>query len=289
MSATVLEHPLVRDYLRRLDAACAALSAAQARELRDQIIAHLDEALPPDAADDEVGAELDRLGTPAELAAEAAGPARPSARARLRTRLSRLSWRARTLIAVAVVLIVVPVAGAAIYLNSALSATPLIRDGIGAWWFPQDRNARGASTTTAGDVTQLSVPERWGQQQGIVVGIYNDSNWTQTIVGLGGAWAQPGPFSPVRLAVGSDPIVDEGGSWSAKTRWDLPGSIPPHSERLLRILWTSLICNTPGGSTIIQDVGLQVRVGLITRTEDLQLGNAWAITGTSTSSPAACR
>ena len=47
MSAAVLEHPLVRDYLRRLDAACAALPYAQARELRDQIIAHLDEALPP--------------------------------------------------------------------------------------------------------------------------------------------------------------------------------------------------------------------------------------------------
>jgi hypothetical protein len=62
MTVAVLEHPLVRDYLRRLHAACAALPAAQARELRDQIIAHLDEALPADAADVEVGAELDRLG-----------------------------------------------------------------------------------------------------------------------------------------------------------------------------------------------------------------------------------
>ena len=79
MSAAVVEHPLVRDYLRRLDAACAALPAAQAHELRDQIIAHLDEALPPHAATDEVAAELDRLGSPAALAAEAAGPARPTA------------------------------------------------------------------------------------------------------------------------------------------------------------------------------------------------------------------
>ncbi len=67
------------------------------------------------------------------------------------------------------------------------------------------------------------------------------------------------------------------------------GAIPPHSERLLRILWTSRICNSPGGSTIIQDVILRVRVGLITRTEDVPLGNAWAITGTSTSSPAGCQ
>ncbi|HEX4093383.1 MAG TPA: hypothetical protein VHZ33_32085 [Trebonia sp.] len=54
MSAAVLEHPLVRDYLRRLDAACAALPAGQARELREQIVGHLDEALPADADDDEV-------------------------------------------------------------------------------------------------------------------------------------------------------------------------------------------------------------------------------------------
>jgi hypothetical protein len=286
MSATVLENPLVRAYLRRLDAACASLPAAQARELRDQIVAHLSEALPPGAGDAEVSAELARLGTPAELAAEAAGPARPSTAARLRNRLSRLSWRAWSLIAAAVVLIVVPVAGAAIYLNSVNSAEPLLQGGLGTWWFPQDQNARGGSVSSAGDVTQISVPERWGEQQGIVVGVYNLSGWTQTVVGLGGAWAQPGPFSPVLIAVGSDPQVDEGGTWSARTRWEMPGSIPPHSYRLLRILWTSRVCNAPNGSTVIQDVTLRVRVGLITRTEDLDLQTAWAITGTSASAPA---
>lgn len=296
MSATVVEHPLVRDYLRRLDAACAALPAAQARELRDQIIAHLDEALPPDAADDDVSAELAALGSPAALAAEAAGPIRPRAAARLRNRLSRLGWRAWTLITVAVVLIVALITGSAIYLDSVLSADPLFYDGIAAWWFPQDQTARGGSTTTAGNVTQNSVPERWGQQQGIVVGIYNDSAWTQTIVGLAGAWAQPGALSPILVAVGSDPpagegghqVADEGGGWTAKTRWNLPGSIPPHSLRLFRLIWTSRICNDVGGETGIQDVTLRVRVGLITRTEDFQLGYAWTITGTSTSSPAGC-
>jgi hypothetical protein len=292
MSAAVLENPLVRDYLRRLDAACASLPAAQARELRDQIVAHLDEALAPGADDAEVSAELARLGAPADLAAEAAGPARLSTARRLRNRLSRLSWRARTLIVVLAVLIVVPVAGAAFYLNSVLSAAPLLQGGLGMWWFPQDQNSRGASESTAADVTQLSVPERWGEQQGIVVGVYNDSNWTQAIIGLGGPWAQPLPFSlsPVLVAVGSDPEVDEGDMWSAQTRWDLPGVIPPHAYRLLRILWTSHVCLSPGASMIVQEVTLRVRVGLITRTEDLHLQTAWAITGISTSSPAsACQ
>jgi hypothetical protein len=43
MSGTMLEHPLVRDYLRRLDAACAGLPAARTGELREQITAHLEE------------------------------------------------------------------------------------------------------------------------------------------------------------------------------------------------------------------------------------------------------
>jgi hypothetical protein len=71
MSGTVLGHRLVRGYLRELDAAMRGLPAAQARELREQITAHLDDALGPDAGDQEVAATLSRLGSPAGLAAEA--------------------------------------------------------------------------------------------------------------------------------------------------------------------------------------------------------------------------
>jgi hypothetical protein len=74
------------------------------------------------------------------------------------------------------------------------------------------------------------------------------------------------------------------GSWDSQTRWDLPGSIPPHSIRLLRVLWVSDICNAPGGQTIITDLYLRVRVGIVTRTEDLQLTQAWAIQGNKASS-----
>jgi hypothetical protein len=37
MSGTALDHPLIRDYLRELDAAFSASPAGQARELREQI------------------------------------------------------------------------------------------------------------------------------------------------------------------------------------------------------------------------------------------------------------
>jgi hypothetical protein len=96
MSGTALDHRLVRGYLRELDAAMRGLPAAQARELREQITAHLDDALGPDAGDAEVAAILSRLGSPAALAAEAgaaSGP-RPSAGG------GKVRWRLATVIAV---------------------------------------------------------------------------------------------------------------------------------------------------------------------------------------------
>src|SRR5258708_14888284 len=97
MNGTGLDHRLVRDYLRELDAALATLPAARARELRQQITAHLDEALPPGADDQGVAATLGRLGSPTDVAAEAgaAVPARLSAviRATAGARLARVGRR----------------------------------------------------------------------------------------------------------------------------------------------------------------------------------------------------
>jgi hypothetical protein len=60
MSGTVLDHRLVRDYLGELDAAMSGWPAAPADELREQVTAHLDDVLPPDAGDYEVAAALSR-------------------------------------------------------------------------------------------------------------------------------------------------------------------------------------------------------------------------------------
>jgi hypothetical protein len=276
MSVTVLEHPLVREYLRRVDGACAALPARQARELREQIAAHLDEALPPGADDAEVAAELARLGDPAALAVEAAGPVPRSPGARLRNRLSRLRWRAWTLIVVVVALL----AAALTYVIVVQSAAPLSPGGLSAWWFPQDA-ARGALTTTV-EGTQMSVPERYRQQQGFVIGISNDSDWTQTIEGVDPN-SEP-EMLPMTVSVGVGPM-DGDGSYSAQTTWVLPGSIPPHSYRVMRVLWTSNVCQIPGSSVGFTSISLRVKVGLFTRTERLQFVNmAFVITGTKASS-----
>ena len=276
MSETVLEHRLVREYLHALDSACAALPAVQARELREQIIAHLDEALPPGASDAEVTAELGKLGAPPTLAAEAAGPGPRSGARRLGRRLSRVRWWTWAIIGTALAAITAGV----VYLTLAETAEPLGQGDLSAWWFPQDR-ARQVYTEAAG-VTQTTVLERYGQEQGFVVGISNDSDWTQTIVGLDlDQWASD--LMQPRLAVGSDSNIDGGGTWGSHTTWDMPGSIPPHSVRLLRVLWISHLCNSPGAQTIFQDISIRVRVGPVTRTEDLNLGQAWALQGTKAS------
>lgn len=102
MSGTALDHRLVRDYLAELDAAMRGLPAAQARELREQITAHLDDALGPDAGDHEVAATLTRLGSPADLAAEAgAASGAPGPRSARSTRRAR--WRLAVVIAVPLV------------------------------------------------------------------------------------------------------------------------------------------------------------------------------------------
>jgi len=94
MSGTALDHRLVRDYLRELDAAMRGVPAAQARELREQITAHLEDALRPYAGDQEVAAALRRLGSLADLAAEAGaasgspGPRSALSSSRMRRRLA---------------------------------------------------------------------------------------------------------------------------------------------------------------------------------------------------------
>lgn len=102
MGGTALEHPLVRGYLRELDAAMRGLPAAQARELKEQISAHLDDTIWPDADDEEVAATLSRLGSPADLAAEA-WAASDTSGPQFRPGSWRMRWRLAAVIAVPMV------------------------------------------------------------------------------------------------------------------------------------------------------------------------------------------
>jgi hypothetical protein len=274
MSDTVLERPLVRDYLRRLDAACAALPIAQARELRELITAHLDEALPPDASVAEISAELTQLGTPRSIADAAAGPARVSLPRRLGNRARRVRW---WVWAVVTVLVAALAAGTG-FLVSINTAAPLVASGAIGWLYPADQ-AR-AVETSAGDVTQTAVPYRFGQRQGILVDLANDSDWTQQIVGAGPRWGFGSLPGEIQVSVQSGPHLNEVGmAVSGTSYYASPGVIPPHSVRRVQLSWTSDECMGAGGGIGIDSITLLVRVGIVTRTEDIPLEMAFELTG----------
>ena len=68
-------------------------------------------------------------------------------------------------------------------------------------------------------------------------------------------------------------------------RYRLGGPIPPHSYRWIRVMWRSAHCylNDAGGSQGSSDVLLRVRVGWITRTEDINLPSEIAVAATRAS------
>ncbi len=271
MSDTVLERPLVKEYLRALDAACASLPVAQAEELHEMIAAHLDEALPPGAADAEVRAELNRLGTPRSLGAAAAGPSRFPVLRRLRNWVRRVRWRTWTAIAV-----LVPALGTgAGFLISMNSAAPLASDSAG-WLYRVDQVR--AVDIRADLVTQTTVPVRSGQRQGIEILVWNNSDWTQVILGPGPHW-QPFSDKPIQVTVQTGPHLNEvGTALSGGSTFVSPGAIPPNSARWVHLTWTSDAC-MGSGEAILDWIPLQVRLGVITRTEDITPVEAFALQG----------
>jgi hypothetical protein len=290
MSDTALDHPLVRDYLRGLDAAFAGTPAGPARELREQITAHLEDALPPAASDEEVAAALARLGSPADLAAEAGAGApaaapvpAPSLLAeawrRMWAALGRRTWRFWS-IAAAIVILAGSITG---YVTSIQYAGVPQFSGAFGWWGAQD--AKAAVETSADGVTQSTAPNRPGQRQGFFLEVYNPSDWTMTVVGYAGTWG-PSGTSFAQVAVSVKGSEYGGQTYDPRTtHYGLPGTIPPHQFRILRLLWTGAPCLQVGGSEGIDQLVLRVRMGLLTRTEVVMLGQGYFVSGTQARCP----
>jgi hypothetical protein len=83
------------------------------------------------------------------------------------------------------------------------------------------------------------------------------------------------------VSVESGPHLNQAGATvSGTSYYASPGVIPPHSFRYLRVAWTSDACMGADGGTIIDHIILRVRVGLITRTENIPLNEAFELAGT---------
>jgi len=287
LTDTALDHPLVQAYLVTLDEALRRLPVAQARELREQLTAHLNEVLPPGAGDDEVRSVLRQLGRPADLVAEAVaatGTVSPGAAlsdlgAAVRLRLTQV--RRRTWLVAA--LGVVAAAAAVIRMATFLGASPLAADGLSSWWYAQDISQQ--TEQTAGLITQVTVPARFGQRQGYVIGIYNPSDVAQTITGYphgsGIGPDNPGGAQITQIGVSvGDPAARSGEPRSL--RYTLPGVIPPHQYRLVRVLWVTGVCLERNSTLETGQLALQVRVGWFSRTETIALNSDFALAGPST-------
>jgi hypothetical protein len=297
MSGTALEHRLVRDYLAQLDVALGGLPSAKARELRSQIAGHLEEALPPDASDEDVAAVLHQLGRPADLAREAQAGAASGVGAAVAA-AARRGWvriiRSRLRTKLIVVLLALLLATGTTYLSTFLSAPLPDYAGEFAWWYPQDYNHEVDST--ADGAQQTTVRIRSGQWQGFAIGIYNSSSFTETIIGPPAGedapWDSPnGGTQPPRIEVSSpDRALDHGGFIRNVAFESLPVSIPPHQYRLLRITWITDVCILGGtkssnmlndGYQSIDSIYLRVRIGWFTRTDVMPLDMAVALAGPS--------
>lgn len=281
----VLEHPLVAGYLRDLDAALAGLSPAAAAELAEQLRAHLLEALPPDADEDAVAAVLAALG-PARLVAEAAsGPGSgqsclPAQREPPMRRMAAWARRqpARTWLAIAAVTIAVALPSGTLIFWQAQPSLQFRYSS--AWW-----NLDGGRVvqTEADGATQYTVPLRPGKIQGFAILVYNPSDMTQVITGSADTISPGAPVSP-QIGVSTTFAIRQVGEPHAVS-YRAGGPIPPHSYRWVRVLWRSAHCylNAAGGSQGTSDLRLRVRVGWITRTEDVPLPAEYAVAATTAS------
>jgi hypothetical protein len=222
---------------------------------------------------------------PARLVAEAAsGPASGQSRlpARPDPALRRMAaWarrqRARTWLAVAAVTIAagLPV-GTLIFWH----AQPSLQFRYSsAWWNPDARVVE----TQADGATQYTAPIRPGKVQGFAILVYNPSDMTQVITGSADPVSPGAPVSP-QIGVSTTFTIRQLGEPHAVS-YRAGGPIPPHSYRWVRVLWRSAHCylNAAGGWQGTSDLQLRVRVGWITRTEDVQLGAEYAVAATSSS------
>ena len=283
---TIFTHPAVATYLAELDEALRERPDGHADDLRDQVRAHIEDAIAPDATAAEVEAELRRLGSPRSLVSDdtETPPAivytRPSVSGWLSQR-PRNWWAAFWVVAI---LLVAGTGGVIIEANVAHvtgKCTPC------GYLFVQDRQAaRGDSVA---DVHEWKVPQRWGQDQAFTFTIYNPSRYAQQVSGgPGGKVPSASGDEPMRLdiATRSQAQQDVFTDWP---RHFVAGAvtIPARSSRQVVLHWVHNDCYPRGGSETSDSMQLTAHTLGVTRTETILFGEVFTMTGSG--APDRCR
>lgn len=267
----LIDDPRVVAYRRQLDAVLGRLPAKEAALLRDQIDAHLREALAGDHDGEDVEDVLRRLGPPDLLLPEPSNP--PGLRQWVLIGVRRIRSMPTRRIAALVTGLLVAAAAVGVGVDY-LAAPSLSYDGlVSGWWYPVD--SRHATSHTAGDVTQQTAIMRFGHQQGFVITIRNPSRWPQTVLGPNPHEVSLGA-SPLQVAVAVPPVNMLG--LATQLHYAHHVTIPPHHRALLRLLWRTNDCFSPGAGATTNSVSLRVRIGPVTRSEHISFGNDyWAL------------
>jgi hypothetical protein len=280
MTGPGADHPLVSEYLHDVDAQVTAILSQHDQDLRQRVLARL-AWLPPDADDATVARVLAQFGSPPQAALRGAAAA-GRRRLRLRAWFARLNWQRRIALGTGLALVIAAVA----YVVVVQTTAPLVFSGVSGWWYPQD-GLRAVGTSADGH-SQSTVPIRSGQQQGYYVALVNPSDLTQTILGPATGQGLPAdsigaPLQPADISVNAPNLnVDRGSNVFTGVKWVLPGDIPPNQTRVVRVLWTSTVCEQDKGSAIGGDeLALRVRVGWIVRIEVIPLDQGWYLAGPS--------
>jgi HAAS len=264
MHGTAARHPLAREYLRNLDAALRVLPPGRARELREQVTAHLDEALPPGASDEAVADALRQLGPPRDLAAEAIAVSGK------RPWPTRVRWPAWAAIATAALI------GVTVAYTVVVATTGPLTAGASTWWSPQD--AAHAADSSAGAQPQTTTPIRPGHRQGFVIVLSNPTGMTQTVLRGAGDFGAPNVVVHGQVTASTYDLTHTSGGLRSLAYHPLPLSVPPHQSRAFRVMWTSHLCLHNGMAWVMPELNLRVRVGWTARTEDIPLPEGYGLT-----------
>lgn len=276
-----MRSPELSAYRRQLRAELSLLPRGRARELKEQIESHLDEALPEEASKADVLGVLAELGPARSVVAEAAASEWVPLGRRVLVRLRRVRWWWSLLVAMVVL-------GGGTLLGLTVSwetAAPVgFYSGSFGWWGPVHHEVNSSANGEA----QSTISIEPGHLQGYVLQILNPSPWPQTVLGRasavvpgihGGPIYGPG-LAPIRIAVSTTCGVDCEKFPSLTYRSTV--TIPAHQMRVLRVLWvSSRRCDARRTSTDQTTITLRVRVGWVTRTEVVQLPQGFALAGTS--------
>ena len=264
---TALTHPMVREYLLQLHRSLTKLPAADSYEIFNQIKEHLVEALPPNAADDEVAVVLAELGTPDEVAAAATPPMRKTLRLPWRQRI-RWRWAVAGVVALAVVATLTTV------ITLQKTADDLVC--VCAFGWADQVDGQRAVHSEADGHEQSTVMRRRGVAQGVRVVITNPTRYTQTILGV--ASDQPDDYFLLRMTTAEPKIYPDQTGFTAH----FPIAMAPGATRTVELRFSPDICIGAGGEEIADEIPLRVRVGWYTRNENIPMARfAFAVKTTA--------